>query len=107
MRNRWGCRRRGSAGRFCSGWLSWSPSPTAGMPCSITVCAPAVVDCDGSDAAAVEQAIAASVECFGRLDIVVADAGINGVWTLIEEPRPDEWINPLYSAVLPHRLMVL
>jgi len=65
------------------------------------------VDCDGSDAAAVEQAIAARVECFGRLDIVVADAGITSVWTPVEELRPDEWINPLYSAVLPHRLIVL
>ena len=54
-----------------------------------------------------EQAIAARVERFGRLDIVVADAGINGVWTPVEELRPDEWINPLYSAVLPHRLIVL
>ena len=27
----------------------------------------------------------------GRLDIVVANAGINGVWAPIEDLRPDEW----------------
>jgi NAD(P)-dependent dehydrogenase (short-subunit alcohol dehydrogenase family) len=28
---------------------------------------------------------------FGRLDIVFANAGINGIWTPIEELQPDEW----------------
>ena len=27
----------------------------------------------------------------GRLDIVVANAGINGVWAPIEELAPEEW----------------
>src|SRR5690349_6539537 len=36
------------------------------------------VDCDVSDPAAVEQAIAATVKQFGKLDIVFANAGING-----------------------------
>lgn len=49
------------------------------------------VDCDVSDPAAVERAIAATVDRFGTLDIVFANAGINGVWTPIEELQPDEW----------------
>ncbi len=36
---------------------------------------------------AVEQVAAA----YGRLDIVFANAGINGVWAPIEELEPDEW----------------
>ncbi len=39
------------------------------------------VDCDVSDPDAVEQAIAVTVDRFGSLDIVFANAGINGVWT--------------------------
>ena len=49
------------------------------------------VDCDVSDPAAVERAITATVGRFGTLDIVFANAGINGVWTPIEELRPNEW----------------
>jgi NAD(P)-dependent dehydrogenase (short-subunit alcohol dehydrogenase family) len=30
-------------------------------------------------------------EKFGRLDIVVANAGINGVWAPIDDLRPEEW----------------
>lgn len=49
------------------------------------------VECDVSDAGAVERAINTTVEQFGKLDIVFANAGINGVWTPIEELQPDEW----------------
>lgn len=49
------------------------------------------VDCDVTDANAVRQAIAQTVERFGRLDIVCANAGINGVFAPIEELQPDEW----------------
>lgn len=35
--------------------------------------------------------VAKVVERFGRLDIVVANAGINGVWAPIERMTPDEW----------------
>lgn len=31
------------------------------------------------------------VSVFGRLDVVVANAGINGVWAPIDDLRPDEW----------------
>ena len=49
------------------------------------------VDCDVSDPQAVKQAIDTTVERFGKLDIVFANAGINGVWTPIDELQPDEW----------------
>lgn len=49
------------------------------------------VHCDVSDPASVRQAIGAAVETFGRLDVVFANAGINGVWTPIDELQPEEW----------------
>lgn len=49
------------------------------------------INCDVSDAASVEAAIGATVKQFGRLDIVFANAGINGVAAPIEELQPDEW----------------
>jgi len=49
------------------------------------------VDCDVSNPDAVKHAIDTAVEHFGRLDIVFANAGINGVWAPIEELQPDEW----------------
>jgi len=39
----------------------------------------------------VQAAISAAVQTFGRLDIVFANAGINGVWTPIDELQPEEW----------------
>ncbi|MFN7116374.1 MAG: SDR family oxidoreductase [Saprospiraceae bacterium] len=39
----------------------------------------------------IQRAIAKTVDAFGRLDIVFANAGINGVWAPIEELEPDEW----------------
>lgn len=51
----------------------------------------AYVDCDVSDPDAVRAAIEATVSRFGGLDIVFANAGINGVWTPIEELQPEEW----------------
>jgi NAD(P)-dependent dehydrogenase (short-subunit alcohol dehydrogenase family) len=49
------------------------------------------VQCDVSSPADVQKAVEATVERFGRLDIVFANAGINGVWTPIEELQPEEW----------------
>jgi NAD(P)-dependent dehydrogenase (short-subunit alcohol dehydrogenase family) len=49
------------------------------------------VHCDVSDPASMQNAITATVEQFGKLDIVCANAGINGVWAPIEELEPDEW----------------
>lgn len=49
------------------------------------------VDTDVTDPAQVEQAVTATVDAFGKLDTVFANAGINGVWTPIEELQPDDW----------------
>ena len=38
-----------------------------------------------------QQATQQIVDRWGRLDIVFANAGINGVWAPIEELTPDEW----------------
>jgi NAD(P)-dependent dehydrogenase (short-subunit alcohol dehydrogenase family) len=46
---------------------------------------------DISDPQAVENAYRQIIERWGRLDIVFANAGINGVWASIEELTPDEW----------------
>src|SRR5687767_9428809 len=47
--------------------------------------------CDVSDPEQVRRAVDGTVERFGRLDIVVANAGINGVWAPIDELTPEEW----------------
>jgi NAD(P)-dependent dehydrogenase (short-subunit alcohol dehydrogenase family) len=49
------------------------------------------VECDVSNPQQVERAVQQTVERFGGLDIVVANAGINGVWAPIEELEPAEW----------------
>jgi NAD(P)-dependent dehydrogenase (short-subunit alcohol dehydrogenase family) len=46
---------------------------------------------DISDAAAMQKAYAQVEKEWGRLDIVFANAGINGVWSPIEELTPEEW----------------
>nr|WP_143154369.1 SDR family NAD(P)-dependent oxidoreductase [Devosia limi] len=46
---------------------------------------------DISDDAAMRTAIEALISRHKRLDIVVANAGINGVWAPIESLRPAEW----------------
>lgn len=47
--------------------------------------------CDVSNPDQMRRAVEQTVARFGRLDIVVANAGINGVWAPIEELYPDEW----------------
>ena len=39
----------------------------------------------------VQQAFQQIADAFGRVDIVFANAGINGVWAPIEDLAPDEW----------------
>lgn len=46
---------------------------------------------DIADDKAMEKLVADAEARFGRLDIVVANAGINGVWAPIETLTPDEW----------------
>lgn len=49
------------------------------------------VTCDVSKPQSVQGAVEAAVQAFGRLDIVMANAGINGVWTPIEKLQPEDW----------------
>jgi NAD(P)-dependent dehydrogenase (short-subunit alcohol dehydrogenase family) len=49
------------------------------------------LDCDVSDPQSVEQAVNAAVQRFGRLDIVFANAGINGLFAPVDELQPHEW----------------
>ena len=46
---------------------------------------------DVSDPAEMKAAIERVITSYGRLDIVVANAGINGVWAPIDELTPAEW----------------
>lgn len=49
------------------------------------------VAADVSDPAQVERAVREVVDAWGRLDVVFANAGVNGVWAPIEELKPEEW----------------
>jgi NAD(P)-dependent dehydrogenase (short-subunit alcohol dehydrogenase family) len=49
------------------------------------------VTADVSVEADMRRAVDETVAAFGRLDIVIANAGINGVWAPIDELTPDEW----------------
>jgi NAD(P)-dependent dehydrogenase (short-subunit alcohol dehydrogenase family) len=51
--------------------------------------------CDVSRPDEVERAVNETVSRFGALHIVLANAGINGVWAPIEELRPGEWSKTL------------
>lgn len=46
---------------------------------------------DISDAEAMQQVYADVAARWGRLDVVFAHAGVNGVWAPIEKLAPDEW----------------
>lgn len=46
---------------------------------------------DVAEAQQVQQAVAAVAARWQRLDIVLANAGINGVWAPLEELTPEDW----------------
>ena len=50
---------------------------------------PLVADVASEDQ--MKKAVADLVQAYGRLDIVFANAGINGVWAPIDELQPAEW----------------
>jgi NAD(P)-dependent dehydrogenase (short-subunit alcohol dehydrogenase family) len=50
-----------------------------------------VITADVSKPEEMEQAAKQVAEQWGRLDIVFANAGINGLWAPIEDLTPDEW----------------
>lgn len=49
------------------------------------------ISADISQPEEIQQAIEQIINQWGRLDIVFANAGINGVWAPLEELDPDEW----------------
>ena len=49
------------------------------------------VAADVSQPEQVQQAVRQTVDAWGRLDIVFANAGINGVWAPLEELTPEDW----------------
>ncbi|MBE0579518.1 SDR family NAD(P)-dependent oxidoreductase [Devosia sp.] len=49
------------------------------------------IDADIADEAEMARVIDATIKQFKRLDIVVANAGINGMWAPIDDLTPDEW----------------
>lgn len=46
---------------------------------------------DVADPTAMKEAFAALLSSYGRLDIAVANAGVNGVWAPIDDLKPEEW----------------
>lgn len=54
-----------------------------------------VLPADVSSPEAMRAAVEAAVERWGRLDVVFANAGVNGVWAPLEELDPEEWARTL------------
>jgi len=46
---------------------------------------------DVADPAAMREAVERLAGAYGRLDLVFANAGVNGVWAPIDELKPEEW----------------
>lgn len=53
--------------------------------------AASALGCDVEEAASVRDVVARVEHDLGRIDVVVAAAGINGVWAPVEEIEPEEW----------------
>jgi NAD(P)-dependent dehydrogenase (short-subunit alcohol dehydrogenase family) len=49
------------------------------------------VSADVSQPEQMRQAVQQTVDAWGRIDIVFANAGINGVWAPLEELTPEDW----------------
>ena len=49
------------------------------------------IDVDISQSEDIQRAVNQTIETYGQIDIVFANAGINGVWAPIEEIADDEW----------------
>ena len=51
--------------------------------------------CDVSQSGQVKRAVDDTVEVFGGLHVVFANAGVNGVWAPVDELKPEEWARTL------------
>jgi NAD(P)-dependent dehydrogenase (short-subunit alcohol dehydrogenase family) len=67
-----------------------------------------MVRADISDAQALERAIQQVIDAWGRLDILFANAGINGLWAPVEDLSVEEWnktininLNGTYYTIRP------
>src|SRR6478672_11519585 len=54
-----------------------------------------VITADVANASGIQRAIDETARTWGRLDVVVANAGVNGVWAPIEELTPEEFESTL------------
>lgn len=54
-------------------------------------CPATALKADISDEGEMHAAVQKLVTDLGRLDVVIANAGINGVWAPIDDLRPEEW----------------
>ena len=61
---------------------------------------PRVELADVGDSDAVQRAVDATVTAWGRLDVVVANAGVNGVWAPIEELAVEEFASTLHTNLV-------
>jgi len=59
-----------------------------------------VAPADVADADAIRRAIDETASAWGRLDVVVANAGVNGVWAPIDELAPEEFASTLRINLL-------
>lgn len=50
-----------------------------------------VLEADVASEPDMRDAVAELLAAYGRLDVVVANAGINGVWAPIDDLQPEEW----------------
>lgn len=49
------------------------------------------IDADISEEADMRRVVEQTIAAYGRIDIVVANAGINGMWAPIDDLTPEEW----------------
>ena len=85
--------RRGARSRWPAGLPTSSPRwPRRSAGAGGTAI---TVTCDVSDEDSVRSAIATTVETWGRLDVVVANAGVNGTWAGIEELTVEDFRSTL------------
>jgi NAD(P)-dependent dehydrogenase (short-subunit alcohol dehydrogenase family) len=73
--------------------LDWADAPISQAAVEITqaggVALPVLADVSQPDQ--MESAVQQIVEAWGTINIVFANAGINGVWAPLDEIEPDEW----------------
>jgi NAD(P)-dependent dehydrogenase (short-subunit alcohol dehydrogenase family) len=59
-----------------------------------------VAPADVADVDQIRRAVDETAEAWGRLDVVVANAGVNGVWAPIEELAPEEFESTLRTNLV-------